>query len=145
MTHLVPNVLILLLLCLVLRVNEMCQLFPLQVCSCSTRPSSFLYHWLRLLRIRIPLVIKRFLRLLILWNTSSDLLLMCVDYILVVGAQLLVLAVGQHLIKLVQEDWVGLDPLVSLVLVMGQSSTSIGAIPNEIANGSAILQIRLLP
>jgi len=125
MTHLVPNVLILLLLCLVLRVNEMCQLFPLQVCSCSTRPSSFLYHWLRFLRIRIPLVIKCFLRLLILWNTSSDLLLMCVDYILVVCAQLLVLAVGQHLIELVQEDWVGLDPLVSLVLVMGQSSTSI--------------------
>jgi len=125
MTHLVPNVLILLLLCLVLRVNEMCQLFPLQVCSCSTRPSSFLYHWLRFLRIRIPLVIKCFLRLLILWNASSDLLLMCVDYILVVCAQLLVLAVGQHLIELVQEDWVGLDPLVSLVLVMGQSSTSI--------------------
>jgi len=50
---------------------------------------------------------------------------MCVDYILVVCAQLLVLAVGQHLIELVQEDWVGLDPLVSLVLVMGQSSTSI--------------------
>ena len=125
MTHLVPNVLILLLLCLVLRVNEMCQLFPLQVCSCSTRPSSFLYHWLRFLRIRIPLVIKCFLRLLILWNTSSDLLLMCVDYILVVCAQLLVLAVGQHLVELVQEDWVGLDPLVSLVLVMGQSSTSI--------------------
>ena len=76
MTHLVPNVLILLLLCLVLRVNQMRQLFPLQVRSCCTGPSSFLYPWLRFLRIRIPLVIKRFLRLLILWNTSSNLLLM---------------------------------------------------------------------
>ena len=123
----------------------MCQLLPLQVRGCGTCCSSFLYRWLRLLRIRIPLLIERFLRLLILWNTRRLVVgMVCIDHLLV-GTQLLVLAVGQHLVELVQEDWVGLDPLVSLVLVMRQSSTSIGAIPNEIANGGAILQIRLLP